>query len=228
VAFALFVAAFAIWALRTSEAENHRLAREQDAQATVISKLSSGLDTTRRQLEQRGITPSAPPAQSIVRGVPGVPGVAGAQGIPGPAGSPGPVSTVPGPSGPPGKPGPVATVSGPPGPPGPTGPASTVSGPPGPAGAPGADSTVPGPKGDKGDPGTPGAPGQPPAGWTFTDPSGQSYTCGPVSGFDPSEPRYTCTADAAPSPSPSASNSPARSGLLGIGLLASTAAYRRL
>lgn len=207
VAFALFVAALAIWALRETEATNHRLAREQDAQAAVIGKLSTGLDTTRQQLQQHGVKPSAPPAQSIVRGVPGVPGVQGIQGLPGVQGAqgvPGPASTVPGPRGPQGVPGPVSTVPGPVGPAGAPGADSTAQGPPGPAGPQG-DPGAPGPAGKDGTDGTDGtdgAPGQPPAGWTYTDPAGVSYTCSPVAGFDPQAPRYQCTADATPPPSP--------------------------
>lgn len=221
----LSLAVFIALVLHSVQASNQRLADGQQAQATVIARLSAGLDTTRQQLQQHGVEPSAPPAQSIVGGVPGVPGVPGAQGEPGSPGAKGDkgdpgaaASPVPGPSGPPGKPGAD----------------SMVPGPRGPQGVPGADSTVPGPKGDQGDPGVAGqdgkdgtdgrdgAPGSPPAGWTYTDARGQSYTCSPVDGFDPAVPRYACTADTTPPASP------ARSGLLGIGLLAGTAAYRRL
>lgn len=190
VAFALAVAALAMWALRSAEAANHRLAREQDAQAVVISRLSAGLDTTRQQLQAHHVEPSAPPAREIVQGVPGAAGE-------------------PGPSGPPGPPGPTGAV----GPSGSPGPASTVPGPAGPAGPPGADSTVPGPAGppgpagQDGKDGTNGAPGQPPAGWTWTDPQGRTYSCLPVTDFDPQAPRYQCTADSTPSPTPSPSPS---------------------
>jgi hypothetical protein len=224
---ALALAAFIALVLHSVQASNKRLADGQDAQATVIDRLSSSLDTTRQQLQQHGVTPSAPPAQSIVKAVPGVPGAVGAPGVQGEQGVPGPVSTVPGPSGPRGPAGPVSTVPGPTGPDGAPGADSTVPGPAGPAGPPGADSTVPGPKGDQGDQGVAGrdgAAGQPPAGWTWTDPAGISYTCSPVDGFDPSAPRYTCTPDAVTPPT----ESPSRKGLLGVLSLGSLGAYRRL
>ena len=68
-----------------------------------------------------------------------------------------------------------------------------------------------------------GKDGQPPAGWMYTDPSGAAYDCEPVDGFDPSSPRYTCTATSAPSHS--ASHGPPTA--LSLGALVSTAAYRR-
>ncbi|WP_237405037.1 hypothetical protein [Actinacidiphila reveromycinica] len=49
------------------------------------------------------------------------------------------------------------------------------------------------------------------------------YACGPVADFDASAPRYTCTVDTPTAPS----NSSKRS-LLGIGMLAGSAVYRRL
>jgi hypothetical protein len=62
-----------------------------------------------------------------------------------------------------------------------------VTGPPGPSGPPGA----PGKDGRDGTDGKDGTNGKPPAGWTFTY-NGVTYTCSPVSGFDPDSPRYTC------------------------------------
>jgi hypothetical protein len=224
---ALALAAFIALVLHSVQDSNRRLADGQKAQATVITRLSSSLDTTRQQLQQHGVTPSAPPAQSIVKAVPGVPGAVGAQGVQGEQGVPGPVSTVPGPSGPRGPAGPVSTVPGPTGPAGVPGADSTVAGPAGPAGPPGADSTVPGPKGDQGDQGVAGrdgTDGKPPAGWTWTDPAGISYTCSPADGFDPAAPRYTCTPDAVTPPT----ESPSRKGLLGVLSLGSLGAYRRL
>jgi hypothetical protein len=178
-------------------------------------------DALSRQVQQLGAKPVAGPPGS--RGEPGptAVGPTGPAGAPGAAGSPGAAaSPVPGPSGPEG-------------PQGIPGADSTVPGPAGEAGAPGADSTVPGPAGPQGDPGAAGRDGddgkdgkdgQPPAGWTYTDPAGIAYTCSPAGDFDPSAPRYTCTVDTAPTPT----GSPASSGLLGIGTLATTAAYRRL
>lgn len=202
VAVVFLALATTAWLIQSLESSNRRLAEGQDAQATVISKLASGLDTTRKQLQRHGLTPSAPAASSIVRGVqgvPGVPGPAGPSGSPGASGSPGPVGASgapgrngsngspgaagsPGPAGPSGAPGasgmpgPASTVAGPAGPAGPTGPA----GPPGKDGAPG-------PKGDT------GPAGPAPASWTFTYPPGPlgvTYTCTPDS--DGST-HYTCT-----------------------------------
>lgn len=213
----LSLAAFVALVLHSVQASNARLADGQEAQATVIARLSAGLDTTRQQLQQHGVTPSAPPAQSIVGGVPGVPGTPGAQGEPGSPGVKGDkgdpgvaASPIPGPSGPPGQPGADSTV-------------------PGPQGAPGADSTVPGPKGDQGAQGVAGkdgrdgTDGKPPSGWSWTDPAGVSYSC---TMDDPAGPHYACAPD--PVVTPTSPASPARSGLLGIGLLAGTATYRRL
>ncbi|WP_152626488.1 collagen-like protein [Streptacidiphilus carbonis] len=199
--------------------------RSQTAQSTAITQLSTALDKTRTQLQQHGVTPSAPPATTIVKNVPGATGAAGQSvvGPQGPAGkdgvSPDPqaiaalVATMihpsPGPSGPPGK---DSTVPGPQGVPG---PASTVAGPQGAQGVPGKDSTVPGPQGAKGDP---GAAGSPPSSWTWmwTDPSGttHTYTCVPDS---PGATSFHCpesgtsTPPSSPPPSPSPSPSPSTS-----------------
>ena len=216
----LALAAFIALALHSVETANHHLASGQQAQATVISRLADGLDTTRQQLQQHGVTPSAPPAQSIVRGVPGVQGVPGLQGEPGPTGPTGPAGAEgpagrPGATGPEGPPGADSTIPGPAGSPGATGP----TGAPGPAGPAGKDGTD----------GRDGAPGQPPAGWTWTDPAGITYTCTPAAGFDPTQPRYTC-AQTTPTTTPPSAGPRVRSraGALGVGMLALTAAYRRL
>lgn len=180
----LFVALAGIaWAIHTMEVHIQSMEAGQRSRDTVITKLADGLDTTRHQLEQHGVTPSAPPARSIVQGVPGAPGATGAQGVAGPSGAPGATGA----TGPAGSPGPtgaqgVAGVEGPAGPQGPTGP----------AGADGKD-------------GTDGAAGQPPAGWTFTDPAGITYSCTRAADFDPSSPEYTCSPDAPSQPSPSQS-----------------------
>lgn len=153
-------------------------------------------DALAHQVQQLGGKPVAGPPGS--RGEPGPAGV-GPSGAPGAQGVPG----RPGASGAPGKPGAKSTVPGPAGSPG---AGSTVPGPQGVQGVPGAESTVPGPKGDKGDPGVAGQDGKdgaPPAGWTYTDPAGIEYTCSPVSDFDASAPRYTCSPDTAPPSSPS-------------------------
>lgn len=217
VVFLLAVAGVLAYTLHALAASNHQLAREQHAQSTVISRLSTGLDTTRRQLQQHHLTPSAPPPQSIVSQVPGVPtpipGPPGPPGAPGKAAptltpSPGPA----GPTGPAGRPGPASTIPGPSGAPGSPGPASTVAGPAGPTGPPGRD----------GKDGSPGPAGPPPSGWTFTwtDELGKSttYNCTPDS---PGSTHYTCTPTSSSGPTPLRSS-------IAVGVLLAMAAYRRL
>lgn len=171
-----------------------------------LQTANAARDALARQVQQLGHTPVAGPPGS--RGEPGdsVVGPRGPQGDPGEPGSPGP-------SGSPGKAGKNGSDGspGPSGSPGPTGAAGTTgqqgpAGPQGPTGPPGKD-------GADGKDGKDGADGQPPAGWTFTY-HGATYTCSPVSDFDPSSPRYDCTSDQ-PDPSPSNNKS---SGLLGLGL----------
>jgi hypothetical protein len=228
---ALGIAVFVVLVLHSVQDSNRRLAEGQAAQATVIARLSTSLDTTRQQLQQHGVTPSAPPAQSIVGGVPGVPGATGTPGRPGPSGAPGP-SGSPGPTGPTGKTG-SAGADGTPGATGPPGAAGNdgqtgAQGDPGPAGPQG----DPGPAGPAGADGTNGTDGRdgtngsPPAGWTYTDPNGVAYTCSPVDGFDPQSPRYTCAPDVTATPTPTGSAN--TSAFLGVGMLAGTAMYRRL
>jgi hypothetical protein len=84
---------------------------------------------------------------------------------------------IPGPRGIPGAPG----VSGPQGPPGATGPT-------GPTGPPGKDGT----------PGTDGRNGAPPAGWVIANADGSTTTCARARAFDPTNPRYACTARGLP------------------------------
>lgn len=185
-----------------------------------LSTSNAARDALAHQVQQLGASPVAGPPGS--RGEPGPSAV----GPSGPAGSPGE-------RGEPGSPGAAASPE-----PGPTGPA-------GPAGSPGADSTIPGPEGSpgiagvQGDPGPAGPAGQdgkdgtdgkdgangsPPAGWTYTDPAGIQYSCVPVDGFDPSAPQYACSPQAATPPAQSSR----RDGLLGVGMLGMSAAYRRL
>lgn len=224
----LLTAGFVAFALQTVESTNRRLQAEQAAQSTVISQLASGLDTTRRQLQQHHVTPKAPAASSIVQGVQGVPGVPGPAG---PSGSPGAVGS-PGPSGAPGQPGKNGSngSSGSPGPAGPSGAPGVGS--PGPAGATGATGPE-GPQGPKGDPGAQGPRGDtgpagpPPSGWTFTYTptvgSPVTYNCVPDS---EGSTHYTCTPTGSSGPL-KAKGSPTRSALSAVGLLA-MAAYRRL
>lgn len=210
----LLVVGFAVFALRAATDAQRRAEATQSADAVAIQKLSTGLDQTRAQLQQHGVVPKAPPATTIVQGVPGAAG----QSVVGPAGpagqngvSPDPqaianlvlsmIHPVPGPKGDPGAPG-VQGVQGVPG------QDSTV---PGPAGANGqngtngSDSTVPGPKGD---PGATGATGPAPSGWTFTDASGATYDCTPDAAGST---HYQCTARQAPSPSPTPAPGPSQS-----------------
>ena len=103
--------------------------------------LAAALELQRRQVQELGQTPQAPPPEDItgeqppLAGPPGPPGEDGRDGFdglpgaPGPAGSPGPV----GPEGSEGSPG-TAGQAGAPGEPGPAGP----PGPQGPPGEPGA------------------------------------------------------------------------------------------
>lgn len=201
----LLTAGFVAFALQTVESTNRRLQAAQDAQSTVISQLASGLDTTRKQLQQHHVKPKAPAASSIVQGVqgvPGVPGPAGPSGSPGAAGQAG----APGRNGSNGSPG----AAGSPGPAGPTGaPGASVTGPPGPAGpsgAPGKDGAT-GPQGEQGPQGDRGPAGPPPSGWTFTY-RDTTYECTPDS--DGST-HYTCR--------DTSGGGSGGGGLLGLGLL---------
>lgn len=236
----LLTAAFVAFALSAVESANHRLQQQQEAQGTtisqqgtVITKLASGLDTTRQQLKQHHVTPKAPAASSIVQGVqgiPGVPGPAGPSGSPGVAGSPGPsgAAGTPGKNGSNGSPGPAGPSGAPgsAGSPGATGAAGQTgaTGPQGPAGPQGAK----GDTGDQGPKGDTGPAGPPPSGWTFvyTDELGKSttYNCAPDS--DGST-HYTCTPAGSSGPlkfngKGAAKNTVALLGFVGL------AGYRRL
>jgi hypothetical protein len=158
-----------------------------------LSASNSARDQLAQQVQSLGATPVAGPPGS--RGVPG-------QSITGPAGPQGPA----GPVGAAGKDAPTPNVTAiaaeaaglvhPS--PGPTGPRG-VQGIPGPA------STVSGPAGAPGATGPTGAAGQPPTGWTYTDPSGNTYDCERAPNFDPSAPRYVCTQSGTSSPTPAPS-----------------------
>jgi hypothetical protein len=199
-----------------------------------LQTANAARDQLAQQVQQLGGKPVAGPPGSrgepgpaVVgpSGAPGSPGVAGSPGVPGRTGAS--ASPVPGPSGPAGSPGANSTIPGPAGSPGAVG----AQGVPGVAGADGKDGS-PGKDGTNGAAGTngrDGTNGAPPAGWTYTDAAGQSYTCSPVAAFDPTSPRYTCAADTAPPPTPSPSaGAAARSGAVGVGMLAASAMYRRL
>lgn len=169
--------------------------------AVQVRTANTARDALAKQVESLGHTPVAGPPGS--RGLPGQ-SVTGPKGNPGDQGLPGER----GPSGSPGRAG-ATGKTGPAGSPGPVGP----SGAPGVAGSPGTDGaqgpagpTGPegpqGPKGDTGDKGDTGPAGPAPAGWTWTDSAGVTYTCA-RSGGDDSAPQYSCAPDSTPSPSPS-------------------------
>ena len=206
----LLVVGFAVFALRAATDAQRRAEAAQSADAVAIQKLSTGLDQTRAQLQQHGVVPKAPPATTIVQGVPGAAG----QSIVGPAGpagqngvSPDPaaianlvlamIHPVPGPAG----------ATGPAGPAGAAGKDSTVPGPAGAPGAAGQDGTN-GQDGKDGAAGAQGPAGPAPAGWTFTSPDGTVYDCIPDSAGST---HYSCTARSAPAPSPTPSPAPSQS-----------------
>jgi len=180
------------------------LATKANRNEKVINVLASNLDRSREQLQDHGITPSAPPAKTVVEQVQGAkgdkgdPGAAGPSGPAGPSGSPGPrgpkgdtgeagqggtpgAAGSTGPSGAPGAPG-KDGKDGEPGPAGPAGP----QGPAGPAGPQGPQGEQ-GPKGDKGDPGTL------PSTMTFHHADDSTETCTLQSDGT----TYECTSDSA-------------------------------
>lgn len=186
------------WVVITMQQLSHDLRTANDAR-----------DALATQVESLGHKPVAGPPGSRGEAGKSVVGPRGPRGSPGPSGSPG-ASGSPGKNGSTGdsgSPGPVG-ASGSPG-------VNGVEGSPGPAGVQG----EPGPAGADGKDGTNG---QPPDGWTYTDPSGVTYDCERASDFDPDHPRYTCQATSTPS------DMPPGKGLLGAAALVSTASYRRL
>lgn len=226
----------AVWL--QGQQENHRLATqnaqtrtEANKRGQAVSTLATDVRALRAQVQAGGHTPVAPDPSKAVPSlpdrtavpvpIPGPPGPAGPAGAPGASASP-----IPGPSGAAGRPGSDSTVPGPAGSagsPGPQGP----QGDPGPAGVAGQD-------GKDGTNGRDGAAGQPPAGWTYTwtDATGTTHqvACTRTADSPDSAPQYTCQ-DASPTPTPSATNSPAapaNRGLLGAIALASSAMYRKL
>jgi hypothetical protein len=156
------------------------------ARDRAISALAGAVSTEQAQVRALGGTPNVPPPADIISAIPGATGPAGPAGVgvPGPSGPAGPSGvSVTGPSGAPGSPGVSVT---------------------GPAGAPGSPGAA-GQNGQDGRDGAPGAAGSPPAGWSWTDPSGASYDCAPDS--QTPGPHYTCTTRPSPSASPSQSPS---------------------
>lgn len=161
------------------------LAAQADRNAETSQQLAD-------QVRSLGGTPVVEPAIPGPQGPQGAPGQNGAAGPSGPPGPQGPVGAAgpSGPAGPSGEPGSNGRdgrdgSTGPTGATGPAGP-SGAQGPPGPAGPQG-------PQGPPGPAGAAGEPGQPPSGWTTTYPDGSTETCTRAAGFDPANPKYTCT-----------------------------------
>jgi hypothetical protein len=172
------------------------LSNRSSKQDQVIGKLAEGLDASRSQLQKNGINPTAPPADQIIKAVPGATGPAGPTG---PKGEPGATVT-----GPPGQVGPVGP-SGAPGPSGASGAPGTngvdgkdgkdgATGPQGPQGATGAQGPA-GPAGPQGEPGTA------PSTYTFHWSNGKTFTCIRTGGEGTSA--FDCTEQSAPPPDPS-------------------------
>lgn len=197
---ALFGIAAILWARQeTVDREAQQLAAEADLRGNAVSTLATDVRKLRAQITADGKTPVAPDPSNAVDDLPDraevpvpIPGPQGEKGDKGDKGDPGkPAPTItpePGASGRPGR-------DGEPGPAGPTGP----SGQPGRAGVDGADGAD-GQDGRDGTDGQDGKNGQPPAGWTYTDPKGVTYTCTRVANFDPAAPRYECTPASEPDP----------------------------
>jgi hypothetical protein len=187
------------------------LSDRTNQQGDTITALSQNLDSSRKQLQDNGITPTVPPAKTVVEkieGSPGAKGDTGASGTQGPAGSPGP-SGSPGPRGQKGDTGDTGQSG-----------ASGVAGETGPSGAPGADGKdgqdgaqgaqgEPGPagaKGETGDTGPQGPQGEPgpqgtlPSTMTINHADGSTETC-TLQG----DSTYNCSGTAA-SPTPTDSS----------------------
>lgn len=195
----LFGVASILWARQESaDREARHMAAEADLRGSAVSTLATDVRKLRAQLTADGKTPVAPDPSNAIDDLPdraevpvpipgekGEPGEQGEPGEKGDAGDPAPAITPqPGQSGQPGN-----------------------DGQPGRDGADGADGVdgVDGSDGQPGRDGTNGADGtdgQPPAGWTYTDPEGVTYTCTRVVGFDPAAPRYECTPNDNPDPQP--------------------------
>ena len=214
--------------LTAAAGELDTLRAQQTSQSKVISDLSLGLSAAEQQLTQHGIRPLPPPPQTIIeQGAAGPPGpgpsdaqvltavTAYLQGHPVPAG-PGPTAAAvaaavsayltanppspgPGPSEAQVADAVTTYLAAHPAPAGPTG----AAGPAGPAG----DAGPPGPQGPAG---ATGPAGSAPAGWSWTDAAGVTYTCTPDTGTP--QPHYSC-APAGPAPgSPPATPAAARHG----------------
>jgi hypothetical protein len=207
---ALFGIASILWARQESAdrearqlaAVSEQLAEESDLRGTAVSTLATDVRKLRAQITADGKTPVAPDPSNAIDNLPDraevpvpIPGPKGDKGEKGDPGKPAPTITPePGAPGEPGR-------DGQPGQAGPTGPA----GQPGRDGADGVDGAN-GADGKDGRDGTDGKDGQPPAGWTYTDPKGVTYTCTRVADFDPAAPRYECTPTSSPDDPPPPGN----------------------
>lgn len=221
VLLAAFLAAWAIFVLRSQ-------GQAIETQGREITGLSGGLSTAEGQLVSHSVSPIPKAPSVIISEAAGAAGPAGSPGAQGPGPSDAQVAAavgvylqahpVPGVSSQQVAAAVAAYLSASPAPSGPAGPGPSdqqiadavasymaanpaPSGPAGPQGSPGAD----------GSPGPSGAPGRPPAGWTWTDPSGVQYAC--AEDDQTPAPYYTCTSVPSPTPSassasPSASSSP--------------------
>ena len=194
VALGLLGVAMVVVLWVSAEHTRSALAREADLRGTAVSTLAGDVRDLRSQVQAAGKTPVVP---DPTRAVPGLPERAAV---------PVPIPGPPGPSGAPGQPGPASTVPGPAGTPGAVGPSGApgaagtdgAQGPAGPAGPAGAD-------GKDGTDGHDGTDGSPPAGWTWTDPLGVTYSCTRSGGTD-TAPLYSCapTSPTAPTDHPGA------------------------
>jgi outer membrane murein-binding lipoprotein Lpp len=218
VAVLLFLTAAVALGWLKIQTESHRadqLATEADLRGNAVSTLAGDVRALRQQVKAKGDTPVAPDPTKAV------PSLSSRAEVPVPIpGPPGP----PGPAGASGKPAPTIT------------PSPGASGAPGGAGVPGSAGS-PGPAGVQGDPGPAGVDGKdgsdgsPPAGWSYpwTDGTGVTHhvTCGRTADSPDSDPQYDCEDTSTDSPAPTDSPSP-NHGLLGVGALSLTAAYRKL
>lgn len=180
----------------------------------TIAALSEGLDQSREQLRDNGITPDVPPAETVVEQVKGEPGPKGDEGPKGEQGPPGPVgpSGSPGPRGEKGDTGQVGVPgvagetgpSGAPGTDGQDGPEG-AQGEPGPAGPQGEQGPM-GPVGPEGPQGPPGPQGTLPGTMTINHADGTSETC-TLEG----ESTYNCSGTG-PSPDPTDTQQPEEPG----------------
>jgi len=161
---------------------NHTAEKNREGFENLRTQYSEDIDTLRRQLTNKGITPAIPaPAFIPLPGAQGAPGIRGPRGLVGAPGVPGTLGPA-GRDGKDGTPGSDGTV-------GPQGPAG-AKGDPGPAGPQG-PAGDPGPRGPQGDAGSAGPAG--PQGVKGSTPT-QGYCTPPTV---PTEP-WACTFDAPP------------------------------